>query len=1564
MFFAICKCIVEQYYTYISFLIFLRKLLNQQTLIKTMFKTLSFLLFISVSSFSFGSSLTLDGDGDTLRSYVHYDMNACDAFVNAGTLRDYSEFIGTAVNDPNCATIFPMGTLYRTDPNTNTHSCTPGVDGTVGMCVSAEDNCDYDETSNKAVKIEIMLSPGSSGSASLSGLSFYEAAPSTYVWNSGPTGPNDPPTLYAVRVLRDGNEIYRSDANATTSDWTLEEFDFTGLSDFTVNDNTFFTFELLGYCLEGNGADVAAWDLDELRIFSTCADSDIAGGSINIVGGGVSIDICANDGVSDAFDVEVSGATGPDNTYLVTDENGNILVIANGPTFDLEGAGPGTCFIWHLTSNGPLNGVSVGANVNGITGCYALSNAIAVNRNMQNGGTIETVPGGATDVSICVGDGTSDPIDVRLRGSNASNMAWVITDEDGVILDLPAGPPFDFEGAGTGVCLIWNVSYEGDLEGAEIGNNASDLMGCFGLSNSIRVERNMASAGTISSGGATMFEICALDGVDDIINVEVTGAVGSREAYLITDTDGNIISIGTDNEINADRFGNGTCLIWHISYSGTVNGLNQGANANDITGCFGLSNAITVIKRSTTGGVFSTTDNQTFVSICENNGDPSTVETRLTGAVGANLIYIIADDDGNILEFVMDPSIDFSSYDRGRYFVYAYSYDAPTSGLEIGDNIEDITDSCSGLSNPLVVDRGSVRAGTISSPDGDEIFACVRGPVTDDIEFDITGVDAQFDRWIITDLDGNIIGLPGRPPFGIEVMGSNESCLIWNVAFDSFFVGLSQGNNLSDFEGCFELSNSIRVNKTTAAAGIISTPGGQTSIDLCNGNGSMSIEVVVTDAEGENMAWVITDGSNDIIDIVTGPPFDFSQYGDGDYRIWNLSWSGDLEGAEIGNNASDLDGICFDLSNFISVSSQTIAAGTVSSPLGNGFTVCTRDGQSELLEFDVTGNEGSESRWIVTDANGVIDQLPGSSPFSLDGIPGATCIVYHLSSNGDYQGLNRGRNISELEGCFALSNGISVNKTDVIGGSIETTNGQTEVVVCVGDGVADLVDVTLSGSSGDNTQWVITDIGGDILDLPASPPFDFDGAGVGVCLIWNVSYSGDLIGAEVGNNASDLNGCYQLSNSIRVDRIEVDAGSISSNGATEVEVCIDDPNDVVDVQVTGGATGGNKGWVITDESGEILALPAGPPFSFSGAGTGTCLIWRICYADGLTGAEVGNNASELDGCFDLSDPITVVRLEAGDIVETTSSLKFNLDDCYSDTTDGSNCDYSEFTAEVSNDPACSQFTVLGDHLYRNNPDVNKHSCTPGINGTTAMCVSAMDACDFADDSDAAVRFDIEVTPGSGGTGSISMLSFHEAAPATFNWINGASGVNNYPTRYGIRILKDGVEIYKEDEIETTTDYTLETFDFTGNADFTVTESTVFSFELLGYCLVGANSAVAAWDLDDIMISSTCTSGGGNGCNGNNIVDNEDDNEAETPTQERLAFDIMPNPAEDFMILKANQTPMEGSKVLVYDRMGRVVDTYNITTKELAFDITNYTEGYYYIKMISGGRQITQGFMKL
>ena len=100
-----------------------------------------------------------------------------------------------------------------------------------------------------------------------------------------------------------------------------------------------------------------------------------------------------------------------------------------------------------------------------------------------------------------------------------------------------------------------------------------------------------------------------------------------------------------------------------------------------------------------------------------------------------------------------------------------------------------------------------------------------------------------------------------------------------------------------------------------------------------------------------------------------------------------------------------------------------------------------------------------------------------------------------------------------------------------------------------------------------------------------------------------------------------------------------------SGGTTSTVICVDGNADPLTVITNGGTAGTETGWIITDAANDqILALPPSGPFNLDGAGVGVCEIWYVRYEAGnFTGNTVGGNLADLTGCFDLSNPIEVIR---------------------------------------------------------------------------------------------------------------------------------------------------------------------------------------------------------------------------------------------------------------------------------------------------------------------------------
>jgi len=328
-------------------------------------------------------------------------------------------------------------------------------------------------------------------------------------------------------------------------------------------------------------------------------------------------------------------------------------------------------------------------------------------------------------------------------------------------------------------------------------------------------------------------------------------------------------------------------------------------------------------------------------------------------------------------------------------------------------------------------------------------------------------------------------------------------------------------------------------------------------------------------------------------------------------------------------------------------------------------SICVDDGEADYVEVLLENASGRVKQWIITDENGKILALPDNpSEFNFDDAEVGIRLIYHLSYNGikplvDPSGQDKfTKNINDIVGRFHLSEPIVVEKF------LQPTAGVLEggpFEFCVGDGEADHIPdgaITLSGNMGTNSAWVVTDDAGNILGLPPTPyDVNFDEAPAGTCLVWHLSYE-DNVSFDGVTNASELMGCYALSNPMTVVRKHTEGGTISRTDGSVEPFAFTVGDGVADNIPADAITlvdnmGTNSQWVVTDDAGVILGLPPSPyDVNFDEAPAGTCLVWHLSFEDGLQGAEVGNNVANLVGCFSLSNSISVVR--------TTSSGRIAL----------------------------------------------------------------------------------------------------------------------------------------------------------------------------------------------------------------------------------------------------------------------------------------------------------------
>ena len=455
--------------------------------------------------------------------------------------------------------------------------------------------------------------------------------------------------------------------------------------------------------------------------------------------------------------------------------------------------------------------------------------------------------------------------------------------------------------------------------------------------------------------------------------------------------------------------------------------------------------------------------------------------------------------------------------------------------------------------------------------------------------------------------------------------------------------------NVSDLDGCYDLSNPATV--TRNAGDDCEGGDGGDGGDACDGISVWSDDAIYTGGQQAQFDGTLyeakwwTRGAN---------PAEQS----GDFDVWiNLGSCND--GGDGGDDVCSVDGGVLSLVGMD----------------GTSFTICAGDGVADPFTVKVADASGENFSYVVTGSDGTILMLTNDNSFDFEGAGAGECQVWGISFETGLSGAEVGMNVSDLDGCYDLSNPVTVTRNagddcegadecSVDGGVLSLVGMDgTSFTICAGDGVADPFTVKVAGAYGENFSYVVTGSDGTILMLTNDSNFDFEGAGAGECQVWGISFDTGLSGAEVGMNVSDLDGCYDLSNPVTVtrnagddcegaDECNADGGVLSLVGmdGTSFTICAGDGvADPFTVKVA-GAYGENFSYVVTGSDGTILMLTNDSNFDFEGAGAGECQVWGISFDSDLSGAEVGMNVSDLDGCYDLSNPATVTR-NAGDDCE-------------------------------------------------------------------------------------------------------------------------------------------------------------------------------------------------------------------------------------------------------------------------------------------------------------------------
>jgi hypothetical protein len=255
------------------------------------------------------------------------------------------------------------------------------------------------------------------------------------------------------------------------------------------------------------------------------------------------------------------------------------------------------------------------------------------------------------------------------------------------------------------------------------------------------------NAGVITTNDATT--ICAGDDVSDMVTVAASGVMGTNSIFVITDESGNLMDSQVENVFDFDAAGAGVCLIWHLSYEDDVN--LDVENADDLDGCFSLSNAITITRIITDASEVTIGGSNADVTVVVNDGDADLLTFENDSDSDADYMYIITDSDGVILATVED-SNDFEGSLAGECHVYGISYTGALTA-EAGENITSATsDGCFEVTETfLTVIREIIDIVTEADNKNITVY-----PTVIENQLTVTGIEAGFNLTIFS-LSGQVV---------------------------------------------------------------------------------------------------------------------------------------------------------------------------------------------------------------------------------------------------------------------------------------------------------------------------------------------------------------------------------------------------------------------------------------------------------------------------------------------------------------------------------------------------------------------------------------------------------------------------------------------------------------------------------------------------------------------------------------------------------------------------------------------------------------------------------------
>mgnify|MGYP000309148577 CR=1 FL=1 len=859
-----------------------------------------------------------------------YDFNECASFSNDNSPWEYSEFVATP--STSCSSI-SGGHIYRT---TGKHSCTDDMHGNAGDAACFQSSTDNNYTANHtlAIRLDIELHAENGKSSRLDGISFKQLAPTNYKWSadgySPTTGPNNYPTKFGIRVLKDGSEIYRLSDLGTTQSWYTSEFNFNHVEDFTVvaGTSSTFTFELFSYAPIGNGAAVSAWDLDDLKIFSSCEEDC----NLTVDAGEDQSNCNLDEIILTANVANASDCSTITSSYKIIDSNTEVGCFTADPgvIFQKGDGCQGIDYVWRAGDDLILN--EYDNDTATITGTVIDQNGRMATVNME---LFDKENSGKTWNASCYLDGISGQETYYrsfIGAITVDGVAQSVGTRFNAHYILANGAGFDSNqyglGAWTGGAFGECTEWFGNLVPQTIDNTSNEVNYVWSTADGNIITDSNQQTITVDKAGT--YKVTAKDCED----------CEAIDTVVVTELPGPTVDAGEDVEVCVDELVELTATAGDLSECPggcvypieTVSRCHDASNFSDVW----LQNITNTNKGFvTSSSEFKTFDDgtATYTAIATNGID--NVDVNITFSGYTKIAPEQSPKENNC-----------NTYDTSDW-VYWTNTSGTIKTEQHGTLIVSRAGPSMQMGNGADVTREGFGASgwlTISGGDGFYTAGDVNIKLGDCDAFDaVSTVD-----YLWSTADGNIVGNVNQKTITVDKSGT------YTVS-------------VSDCEACAG-SDSVDVNIVSPKAYVI-----EGGANFCiDGEADYLTDTIISisgEIEGANNTFVVTDSEGKILALPATfeavKEIDFDGAGLGTCLLWNLSFEDGLQGAAVGNNANDLEG-CFDLS----LSVKIIRSEAPDANAGDDVAICKGD------DAILTATGGASYLWSTGETTASITVSP------------------------------------------------------------------------------------------------------------------------------------------------------------------------------------------------------------------------------------------------------------------------------------------------------------------------------------------------------------------------------------------------------------------------------------------------------------------------------------------------------------------------------------------------------------------------------------------------------------